>query len=510
MLRWLGILEVGARIDKLNKEKLLQRIFWYILPTVIAVIVVNRINESINLYLKDTIINIYMINLLYISILHFYVQKIFFRNLKRDVIIAFITDKASDYILLRLFMIFIKTYLPVLIGSVVAVGIFFEGSEKIYYICSLPTVIGVIIFNILAAVYGRCFINTAKRISVKVAGTIFFIYVMFLFVGVSVYLPIYIFSNLEVLLREHVVRRTIDLHPTALLFFILITVFIVVIWKYARESLNAKSRILILNRDVSLSYSTSKTTELLWEIYQRHSFNLISFEKEIFYKDGKEIIRENKYAVFSVKLIQILFYVFILFIHFSEDLASFETSASISKFVTFLIIAQLPSVAFMSNSFEKHLNIKNDFEVLQKFNLRFQKIDLIRAKTRVLSAVVFPKIHLIFFVLILSSVFQQHISLALIYMLSAIQVFFIKNTLVLWKVKSINGLNSKSGMIDSLNMIVFFVVLWSFGWVYLNTPTLETYLQGQFILIALTALTYVFHMTCNNLKRDVTEENAEN
>ncbi|NLD48721.1 MAG: hypothetical protein GX660_16275 [Clostridiaceae bacterium] len=505
MLSWLFILEVNANGNRLNIKQITKFLFLYILPTVISVVVVSNINENINLFIKEASINLFVINSFYIGLIHFYVQKKFFENLNSDVIIKFVPDKADVYIVLRLFMIFTKTYLPVIVPSILTFGMFVGNSKTVYYICSIIAVIYFIIVNVLIAAYLRYFTNTAKSIYIKMFNTIVGFYMFFLLIVLSIYSPISIMSNLEISLKQEIVRSVIEINTPIILIFVIITGLTLIILKDSTDFLKIKTRALIFNRSVEISKYSDKITNRIVDYYRKvYSKNLLHIENEIFNKDIKEIIRKNKFSFYFVNILHIIYIAIPLYFYFVEKSNSIETNIFMSKLVTAIIIGQLVFLAIINRAFDNHVSIENDLDVLNNYNITFTKTRLVRAKSRVLSVIVFPKIYSVFTVLIVSSIIRFNTYLSLIYLLSAIQTMFIRKTIELWRVKSINKLNSKSELIRIINILILFIVIVSFYSVYKNDYTVH--LQGQIFLMIISGLMYVFHLTVNKLRAEKRRE----
>ena len=496
------ILEINTGNNNLSVKQIVKFLRNYILPTIITAIIVSKINKNINFHINDTIINLAIINAFYASSIHFYIQKKFFTRLDSDVIIKFIPNKTSNYIILRLFMIFTKVYLPVIIPSILTLGIFFVNSKPIFYVCSALFIVATIIINVLLSLFLRYFTNTAKIVYVKISNFLFSIFIFVLFLLTSFYTPIWILSNVEASLKHPNIRSIIEINGLALLLFILIAIFVLVTFKYSIDYLNVRARRLIFNRQFPISINERIVEKKIERLYKRvYSIHLSTLEKNIFNKDVKEIIRESKYSFLFVVINQILNISIVLFFNFSERTNTVEGSIIMSKLITVIVIGQMLIAVFISKAtFEKHINIENDFDILGKYNIKFTKNNVIKAKIRLLSTIVFPKIYLIFSILIVVSIIRLNSFLALIYLLSMLQIIFIKKTMELWRVKSINGLNSKSEVIKPLNVLGMFGIIFCYVYIYNMNLDKLNYIHGQLILIFLTAIVYIFHSLVNNSK----------
>jgi hypothetical protein len=500
MFDLLCILEInlGAYISR--TRRIIKLVLQYILPTFITVIIFSSINKSINFQFKDLMINLIIINFFYIGIVHFYIQKKFFMTLDKDIIMKFIPNKASDYIITRVCMIFIKAYLPLILPSILTLGTFFVNSKLIFYLSSFLLIISTIIINVCIAIYWRYFTNTAIKTYVRVVRILFFICMLFLFILTSFYTPIYILSNYEASFRHRNARSIIELNIYILLIIMLICLLAYVIFTYTKKNLKLRARILIINREFTIRIHTNKILNKIEKFYESvYSINLSPLEKNIFYKDLKETIRKNKYTFFFISLYQFINVISVLFFNFADEINTAETSVLASKLLTSIVIGQILLSYFISKSFEMNINIENDFEVLEKYNIKFNKNSLINVKARLLSAIVFPKIYFVFYILILSSIIRLNNYLALFYLLSMIQLIFIRKTMELWRVKVLNELNSKSEVIKFISVLGILTTISLFFMVYSCTDK-TNYLQGQLVLIIITYIMFMFHWIINNVR----------
>lgn len=108
--------------------------------------------------------NIIVFNLLYSSIIHIYIQKKTLYFLQGDVIVKFVPKKFNVYIILRVLMIFIKTYLPVITLSILIFKDIFINPIYIFYICSLAFIISIIFLNVIISILYRYLLNIVNKL----------------------------------------------------------------------------------------------------------------------------------------------------------------------------------------------------------------------------------------------------------------------------------------------------------------------------------------------------------
>lgn len=497
MLRWLLLFEVGSRNERtmINTGKLFTL---YALPTIISIAVVSILNHSVNLFVRDTLLSLAVLNLLYINPVHFYLQKTFFSNLSSDVILKFIPDKARDYINTRLLMFFLKLHLPILVPSLLTIALFIEKDFRLVYsLCSLAIIICVLVWDVLTAVALRYFFIACSKYFVQIFRVGAFIFTFALFILTAGYGPVYIMSNLEISLEGEVTRQLVS---TNSLMFLAPTIVIVLmtflLYKsiLGRDSRNFKR--LIISREYS--YSPSKVAAFITAYFQRfYAFLLPPVAKEIYVKDVREIARDNRYSLFFITFYHIIGVVLVFFIHFSE-VKSVHQAALTSQIVTIIVISYVIVSAFTSGAFKEQVAIRKDKQVLEKFNIKISMQQEVVAKRRLLASIVFPSTIFIFAILILSSLVFSNLSLACMYIFSAVQIALIKGTMVLWRVKSMNNLNNKSEVISFVQLTIMLILLISYIIVYqLAYQIREVHFLGHLVLILMTAVLYLFNSKVN-------------
>lgn len=499
---WFNLVFNGGD-SKSKFKKVLKFLATYILPTMVVIIFPNIIGIDIKYKIKYTLINLIIVNLLYSSIIHIYIQKKMFLDLKKDVIIKFIPDRINDYIILRVFMILIKSYLPIITSSILIFKDVVSNSNLIFYIGSLLIIISIICINVVIAIFYKYFSNTVKEIHLKIGNFFVFIYISSLFLFGSGLTPIWYLEN-----RFHnmnsagIITNKIEIQGLGFLIIILVLALSLVFSKFTKDFLKLKGRILILERVLSINRNKNKirnkTESFLEKVY---SINLSNIERSIFEKDIKLVIRENKYSLLFIILLQVINIGSVLFFYFAEKIQTIELSILSCKLFTGMVIMQILIASFMAKTtLEKNVNIENDFQVLKNYNIKFRKTNLIKVKTKVLSAIVFPKITPVFAILIVSSlIINSNRYLALVYILAMIQLIFIKKTMEIWQVKAINRWNSNNEILKIINSLCLIGGIMAFIYVFRITESVF-YIKGQIVLIVITATIYMYNLLLNNRK----------
>lgn len=163
--------------SKCKVKKYLKFLSSYILPTIIIIIFSDRMMINAKYDVKGTLINLIVFNLLFSSLIHVYIQKKLFPSLQKDVIIKFVPNRINNYILLRVFMIFIKIYLPIIIASIVIFKDVIENINIIFYILCLSITALIICINVAIAIFYKYFSNVLNKMCLRVGNFIVFIFI---------------------------------------------------------------------------------------------------------------------------------------------------------------------------------------------------------------------------------------------------------------------------------------------------------------------------------------------
>jgi len=492
----------NAGDSKNEYKKVLKFLATYILPTIIMIIFPNIIGIDINYNIKYTLVILIIINLLYSSVIHVYIQKMVFLNLKKDVIIKFIPDRINDYITLRVLMIFIKSYLPIVTASILIFKDVVSNSNIIFYIGSLLIIVSIIFANVLIAIFYKYFSNTVKERYLKIGNFFVFIYISSLVLFVST-VPIWYLENIfHSVNSDGIITSEIKIKGIEILLIILVIILVLVLSKFTKDFLKLKGRVLILERVLTINENKNTIRNTIESFIEKvYSIKLSNIERSVFAKDIKLAIRESKYSLLFIILLQVINIGFILFFYFAEKIQTSEVSIMSCKIFTGMLIMQILAACFITRTtLEKNINIENDFQVLKNYNIRFRKKSLIKVKTRFLSAIVSPKIILVFSILILGSLIVNVSSyLALIYLLAMIQLIFINKTMELWQVKAINKWNSNNEILKIINSLSLLGGIYAFIYVFRITES-DAYVKGQLVLIVITAVIYMYNLLVNNKK----------
>ncbi|VYU29804.1 hypothetical protein [Clostridium tertium] len=502
---WCKLVFDGEDI-KSKIKKFINFVCIYILPTSIAIIISDKVLVIGQYYLSDTIINIISLNLLYSGIIHIYIQKNLFHSLEKDVIVKFVPQKLNIYIILRILMIFIKIYMRVITLSILAFKDVFTNYNYTFYICSIIFIVSIIFFNVIIAIFYRYLLSVINNITCKVINLISFIYISTLFVYQSFITPIWYLESLERYLKnDYITINKIHMNFFQIILIMIIFMISIMGIKCLKNFLNIIGRNLISIKNITINNKSNKITKVI-ETYCEtvYSFYFSNIGKSFFSKDIKETIRENKYTLLFICFYNVINSGSVLFFFLADNINNIEIAIISCKISLGIVIVQIFISYFLGRmSFEKNINIDIDYKVLRNYNIKVTINEIIKVKTKVLSSIVFPKVLSVFSIIIISSlIIYSNIYLALIYFILMIQLLFLKETIQLWLVKSINKFNSNKIIIEILNTTLISIAFGIVIYVYFCTEKIQ-FIYGQLLLLTILISLYLFNLFINKEKINV-------
>ena len=502
---WYNLVFLGDDIESKIKNGI-KFICFYILPTIIAIIVSDKDLFGIQYNLSEGVTNIIVFNLLYSSIIQLYIQKSLFSTLEKDVILKFVPKKFNVYIILRVLMIFIKVYLPGITLSILSFKDSIINPNYIFYICSVMLIVSSIFLNVIIAIFYRYLLSVVNKRIYKLINFISFIYINSLLIYLATITPIRFLTNLERYLKnDYIIINKIHINFFQIILIMIIFIISIISIKSLNNFLKIRGRNLIFIKNANVDKKSNKVTTLIESYCEKvYSLYFSNIEKSLFIKDIKEVIRENKYTLLSICLGYVIESGLVLFFFFADKINSIEISIMSCKLSLGIMIFTIIISYFSGRaSSERNINIDKDYEVLKNYNIGITMNGVIKVKTKVLSAIVFPKVLSIFSIIIISSlVIYSNTYLALIYFISMIQLLFLKETIQLWIVKSINKLNSNKITIQMLNAALISITFGILIYVYVTKEKIQ-FIYGQLMLLGILICLYLFNLFINKERINV-------
>lgn len=277
---------------------------------------------------------------------------------------------------------------------------------------------------------------------------------------------------------------TIDYLSVFITLIIVVTLFIGFKFVIGQVNIN----VLIPNRNLNLNINTEKLERLHERIY---GLWLSKTQKLLFSKDIKEAFRNNKVLIIVISLLHIVSLGMLVFF-FLDIPVNLETGVFMSKFYLVIVIGQVILMGILSVSFKDLLDFENDLKVLENYHIELSKEKLIAEKERILRAFVFPKLNLMYAILIITVLIINQYTLAFFLFINYFQCLLCINTIGLWRIKSINKMNSEHLV---LNVVNYVLILLAFNmFIQLLHINYGKFLVYQMMFLGALIVLYCFHL----------------
>jgi len=149
-------------------------------------------------------------------------------------------------------------------------------------------------------------------------------------------------------------------------------------------------------------------------------------------------------------------------------------------------------MGILSTSFKDSLDLDNDFNVLKSYHIELSKQELITTKTRVLRAFVFPKLTLMYTILIMTMLILTQFTVALMLLFNYFQCFLYLKTFELIRVKTVNQMNSESSIMHGINFLLILLTINMFF--HLLHSSIENAVLYQILFLGSLIILYCFHL----------------
>lgn len=479
-------LELGNDKGLLSFKNLKKLFYVYIVPNFSAIILAVIFGLQRFYDPKGMILAVLGINLLVVVGVQFYAQRNVLSKLDTEALLKFIPERIPHFIKLRLLFFVIKFQLPSFIFTVTLLSFFIERN---YYVLLLFILILLLInLQITGAIWLRYWMNTWRRLTLQT-------WQVSLFLGFISFINWFSFSAAEPVLEalENILmnREAYSLHqidPSHISIIISIVAVISVASSLFINRINFK--ILMRNRDLSFALKTRNLERILVRVY---GLGLSKIQKILFAKDIKQLARHSKAMLVMHGLMHLTYIGMMTF--FFLDFSEINLEIFMSRFylVFFLIFIIFAGVTIMPN--KEYTGFKNDFDVAKSYHIHLSKSQLVHVKTRLLQAIVFPKLTIIYAGFIITLLILDEYTLSLIYFINYWQLLVFVKAWSLWIVKSANQMNHPSELISYINfgLILAFFIL--FGQA-LSRPIESLFIFQGLVLLMLIVL-YCFHLFIN-------------
>ncbi len=375
----------------------------YIVPT-LGIILLGLNGHRGTISAKTIIINLIIVANMISTLTHFIIYLSFFKNLEKDVIIKFLPDKLQPYIKVRVFMVLVKWTLPLVSAILLSLRPVLNISNPLFILSSILFIASWFIFNYLIAIYIRYFLNTINRKMEKVLKFILGFWGTFTFIvpnyGAFLYL-----NEISSDLKKEVSITNININVFHIITLILIFILALVLFYFSENHLNLNIRKIVKNRSEKPFRKRNQHIEkLLLKVTEKLFRNITPMDKLVLQKDIKELSRDNRGAVFGILITQIIYIICVLAIYHDLDISGVKSSIEISMSISFIIFIYMGIIYWTSGRFsiKNILCVSEDTDLLGKYNINFNREDLIKVKRNFAGLILFYPMGIIYVVALLT------------------------------------------------------------------------------------------------------------
>lgn len=493
MLNRVLTMELGNDKGLRSTRNLLKLFYTFILPNLTAIQFAYVIHSIPFIDHKLMLIFVLYLNLLVITIIQYSAQKKIFSSLEKEVVLKFVPNKTTLFIKYRLFFLMIKFNFPMLLFSSFYFKTLIRDHILLFTVYALFSIVVIMIFQIHLAIIIRYWTNTMKAVYLQCLQILIFLSFLVLLLGAS-FTPVLFLEMLDRYWGETVstpfyINTLPIVIPVALLAFVSISLI-----SFAKQ---INMRVLVRNRNLSFNLNIAMLEKLQAKVYGR---GLSRLQKLLFVKDIKYIFRNSKVFITAMGLYHLILLYNINFFFLSIPEMG-EMGIYMAKFYLVLTIGQLILSCILGGSFNAVLDFKNDLNVVKNYHIQLSETNLIKEKTQILRAFVFPKLTLTYLIFIATTLLLNQFMLALIFLLNYFICFWGRKTLELIRLKSVNHLNSESGFLSFVNLIIILVNA-NLLMRLLNSPDDNIYFF-QLLSLGSVLILYFYHLLIFKKKKEV-------
>src|SRR5690625_635494 len=486
MLNRLLALELGNNEGLRSSKNIKKLLYMYIIPNISAITLAIAIGTQRFYDPKQMLIFLLNINLFIIIIIQYSAQRGLFRKLDKEALLKLMPTKISAFIKMRLFFLMAKFYFPILLFSIVLTGHFIQDQRFVYILLACLLIILIIPTQIYLAMIIRYYTNTIKKSSLQVLQVILFL----AFVGYLCFFMMTSIVGFILPVSEDYLNAVgypilnINLFPIFIILLIIALISIVLFSITKRIHI----KLLIHNRNLSFNLPTAKLERLHEAIY---GFGMSHTQKLLFRKDIQYMFRNSKVMIALIGLVHIINLSMLIFL-FLDLPGMIEDKLFISKFYLAVVFVLIFGMGILSTSFKDSLDLDNDFNVLKSYHIELSKQELITTKTRVLRAFVFPKLTLMYTILIMTMLILTQFTVALMLLFNYFQCFLCLKTFELIRVKTVNQMNSESSIMHGINFLLILLTINMFF--HLLHSSIENAVLYQILFLGSLIILYCFHV----------------
>lgn len=477
----------------MNKKEYSYLFVEYFLPSLFTIVLALTIMTGMYSSFQQLWNYLLILQLMGTILLQYSLEKSFLSHLHKEVFLRFFPEYTMDFIFLQVLVKAIKWYTPLCMFCLTLLGIYMEISFSMYSLFSILFYCTILLFQVALAFLLRLLRNCLRMGFIKVFQILSFISFLYATSFLSLESTFLILKHLDtgVVSIDKVPAVYTNLFNWLTLFIVaLLSIFIIT---YAYKKGSQQIGLFIWQRQLYRAFSTVWVENLLNRFY---SLNMSNTEKILFEKDLKDTLRENRYMVFYMVILQLVYLGSVIYIRvlFGQDQTLFE-HLEFSRMVLGWILIQQFIVGGLTFHSKEQLEIDKDQQLLCDYQIEISNEQLVTIKSRVLTVLFFPKIGILFGGFIMWEMAQGQYRVMVEYLYVWVVCWMIERTLALWRVKEINGLNSQSTCVQFFSFLLITIAGVLFFFYY--THSVESTPRYHVLFLSSSILLYAFHRFLN-------------
>lgn len=456
----------------------------YGLPNISAFLMATVIGVQTFYEVKSIILLVLGLNIFSTIVVQYIAQKNILGNLEKEALLKFLPTKIPQFVKIRLFLFIMKLYFPVLLFSTVLLSFFIEEN---YFVLMVLMISSVFIINlqICLSILIRYYMNTLRRLPLQILQV--GLLLIFTVCG-SLYILFGTILLLEMLedLLDNIVYAQLSIDSLYVFSTVFVIAIISIVLKLIIDRLHLN--VLFHNRNLGFELKTAMAEKAHWKIY---GLFLSKTQKVLFEKDIKHVMRDSKVMLFVLGLNHLVIFGIMIFPLFMVTEIN-ENDIFIIKLFFMFMIGQMILMGLISMGNKDFTSSESDFDVVEGYHITLPKRGIIDVKVKLLKAFVFPKLTVIYAILMIKVLIMNEYTLALLVLFNYIQCYLFAKTWGLWIVKEANKMNSQNQILYFVNaglIMAFLIVL-----MQAFNGTIENLFLFQILLLGMLALLYCFHL----------------
>lgn len=493
MVQWTFLRKLGIKEAQTKRKNYFSILYQYISPSLFAIVFAVTIMTGMYSSFQQLWKYLLILQLMGTILLQYSLEKSFLSHLHNEAFLKFFPEYTMNFILLQVLAKIIKWYTPFCLFCITLLGMYTEISFLMYSLFSILFYCTILLFQVALTFLLKFLKNCLRMGFIKAFQLLSFIFFLYGTSFLSLESTFLILKRLDtgVVWIDKFPAVYTNLFNWLTLFSVSLSTIFILTYVYKKGS--QQVGLFIWQRQL---YRASSTVWVENVINRFYSLNMSNTEKILFEKDVKNHLRGNRYMVFYMVILQLVYLGSVIYIRvlFGQDQTLFE-HLEFSRMVLGWILIQQFIVGGLTFHAKEQLEIGRDQQLLCVYQIEISNEHLVTIKSRLLTVLFFPKIGILFGGFIMWEMAQGQYRVMVEYMYVWAVCWMIQRTVVLWRVKEINGLNSQSTCVQFFSFLLITIAGVLFFFYY--THSVESTPRYHVLFLSSSILLYAFHRFLN-------------